>query len=217
MKKGLLIVLVIAILGIGGWLILKPDSLPKNNQNTVQQPSNSQRPQLKKYDNKHLSLQYPSNWKVIPASGSPDEFVTLDGPVDDAIVIKDFPNLRATKRHLQLYVGRAAAEQSCRRDCKIYDVVPLAKSDAPGAKLVISDWDSQGYATITTVTDDPTVKKGATVYNLNSTISGQKIYLVADVMYNKNSSEGWITDVPAFEKTKSFKELVDIIRSVIIK
>ena len=111
MKKALVIALIIIILGLGGWLILKPNASPKNNQIAVQQPSKSHNSQLKKYDNKHISLQYPSSWKVVSASGSPDEFVTLEGPTDPAIPIKEYANEHTTRhrspRRVRVYAKKA--------------------------------------------------------------------------------------------------------------
>lgn len=216
MKKSIVIIFAIIIFGAGGGFIFMRKQKSNEPNNKVQQ-NTATHSNMAEYNNPHISFQYPSSWKIVKPSGSPDEFVTLEGPTDPNIPLKEFSNETLTHRRLQVYFGKRASQDTCRADCKVYDVITFNNAQAPNAKLVISDWDSQGYAQMLVVTDDISATIGQKIYKMNSNFNGTPVNIFTNIMYNTNSSGGWVTDVPAFEKTSSFKELLTILRSVNIK
>jgi len=222
----ILIVAVVVLIGVVGWLIYNDQSKTKatNQQNTTNQNStktttdNDPYEGWKTYSDSSVALRYPVGWTVKDLSqGSGQLWTQIIAPRDDAIGLSDNPN--ATNKHIVVDIRPVSQSTSttCREDCKVYSATSLSITKSSNAELVISDWDSQGYAQALEVVDDNSVGVGATTYKLGATIGGKTLRINGNVSYNTNSSFGWIADVPSFKKTQSFQALVKILNSVTVK
>lgn len=222
-----LVLVIVGLIGIVGFMVYKNSN--KSSDTTITASTTKSTTTETKtapdlyagwttYNDAGVSLRYPNGWTVKDLSqGSGQQWTQIVAPSDDSIGLSDAPN--ATNKHLVIDIRPLSQSTSatCSEDCKVYDATSLTTTKSDGVKLVVSDWDSQGHAQELEVTDDSAATVGATTYKLGATMGGKALRIYGSVNYDANSSFGWITDVPSFEKTQSFQNLVKVLNSIIVK
>jgi Tfp pilus assembly protein PilE len=224
----ILVVVIVALIGVVGFMVYKNHNKTAKNTTTAANSAKSSTTQTKTtpdpytgwatYNDASVSLRYPDGWTVKDLSqGSGQQWTQIIAPSDDSISLSD--TLNATNKHLVMDIRPLSQSTSatCREDCKIYDATSLTTAKSKSAKLVVSDWDSQGYAQAIEVTDDSAATVGAITYKLGATVGGKALRIYGNVNYDTNSSSGLIVDVLSFEKTQSFQNLVKVLNSATVK
>lgn len=171
------------------------------------------------YEDANLSLKYPTDWIVRSASESAGWVVAITSPDDSNIQINntDSDGSNASHKRLQFYIRPLMSQTNCREACTTYSVQNLAIKNADNAKLVISDWGSQGSAQVIEVIDDQTAVVGGHKYSLGATINGKLTRIYGFVAYDTQSSNGELKDVSGFEQNKTFQDLVKLVNSIALR
>lgn len=219
MKRiGLILSLIVILAGIGfaGWYSQARES--KFKKTFSQQTANDTYAGWQTYNEQQLSFKYPSSWKIVRTNSVPYFYIDLEGPEEPKIKLENINSSseHSQKKRLGMTIG-AKSFDTCKNPCQVYRVIPINSINAPNAKIVISDWDNQGYPQMIQIVDDPSVEVGSKIYKLGSLINGKHEYIHADVMYEDQASLGWIKDIDSLVQVQSFKDLINIIKSVEVK
>ncbi len=223
-----LVLVIVALVGVVGYMVYK-----NHHKTTAVSTATTAKPTTpvkaitpnpyagwQTYSDASVSLRYPDGWTVKDLSqGSGQQWTQITSAEDPSIDINTGGSGVASHQRLVIDIKplSSATATTCSETCKIYDAVTLSTAKTTGAKLVISDWGSQGYAQELEVVDGGNGTIGAQTYDLGATVGGKSLRIYGGVNYGTNSSSGWITDVPSFEKTQAFQNLVKVINSITVK
>ena len=184
----------------------------------------------KTYSDSTVTFQYPASWTEAATSNASGNTFTLTAPVDSTIKLSDAHNQGITNPRLAALIIFPSGDNHARdcagggignTSCTIYDVLPVTFAHSIGAThVVISDFDGISTANQIIVTDD-TVTVGAKVFESGVSLNGNLVFINAYVQYDttayKNNVDGSIANVKDFEATQSFKDLMNVFKSLDVK
>ncbi len=218
--EGLLILVIVVIISFIGWYAYKVGHKSKNDtavsntqQTNTPQTQSSKGTTLQTYDDSKMTFQYPKNWEV-KNTGVGVYSLSLSGPTDKTII-----PFYADPTYKKLYIHMDVTEQGygteCNLGCKVYAVEDVTLKDKVTRKLVISDFQNQGYAQGFAVIDE-NVTKGADSYIYGVLSNSKKFDIYGTIMADTSSSVRLKHDTD-YQSIDSIQVVKTILSSLVFK
>jgi len=228
--EAILILVVLAVIGVAGWLVYKDHhktTITQTTTKTTSTSSNVSKPLTpdpysgwQSYSDTYVSFKHPSGWQ---AGIGQDKYATHDinvtsaGFTSSAISTAINPGAPVTIS-LQISTSSDIAPSCSDYTCQIIAIVPLSNTQLPNAQFAVVNQTSPNG---TNFTQYAVVGTGAKVGDTTITpmkFGSNGIYIYGQPYYTPASGglseAARVTDSQALQANSDFKDLVSMINSV---
>ncbi|GEM_PF-2286552 len=231
--QAIMALVIVGLIGFVGWNVnhnranksTSSNSSSKTSTTVKQAPSDNTPSSLSKYEDDFVSFSYPSDWKVEKQHTFTDDYgaywLFMIAPIDSSLKASD-PGLTKLYLSTKILIAKndrfGAGGVVCHVDCTIYHIDKISpKSPSSPGSLVISDWNSQGYARVVEYTKSD-VALGQKTYDLGLYVTSSYYARI----YGSYLSGDLIPDVKLatdsdFQNSQSYKQLKELIPTLTVK